>query len=155
MKYGTAYKNLTDALLLVAAFVAIVCIVLAVLAFEGPTTVEDPKTGEKISIESAFEDPTVKVYMLLGAIFFITAMLGFLLRQWFMVPLIASAAAIVVSMKIFMDGTIEQVAYAFVVLGIFGFAGNLIHGVITEQEKKEAEAEQKELKKAELHKKSK
>ena len=138
MKYGTAYKNFTDALVLIAAFLAIICIVMAVLSFEGPTTVEDPKTGEKISIDSAFKDPEVKTYMLLGSVYFITAMLGFAIRKkWYMIPLVASASAIVVAMKVFTDGTIGKVAYAFVVLGIFGMAGNIITAVIFEQEKKE------------------
>ena len=144
MKYGAAYKNFTDALILIAAILAIACIVLAVLSFEGPTTVEDPKTGEKISIDSAFKDPEVKTYMFLGSVYFITAMLGFMIRKWYMIPLVASASAIIVAMKVFTDGTIGKMAFAFVVLGVFGMAGNIINAVIFEQEKKEKEREQKE-----------
>ena len=137
MKYGTAYKNLTDAIVLVAAFVAIICIVLAGLAFDGPTTVEDKKTGEKISIESVMDDPEVKAYTLLGVVFIVTAMLGFMVRQWYVIPIVASAVSVFVSMKVFLDGTLEKVAYAFVLLGLIGLVGNILYAVVTTKEKKE------------------
>ena len=137
MKYGIAYKNLTDAIVLIAAFIAIFCIVFAVLAFEAPQTVEDKETGEKITIDSAFEDPAVKVYIELAITFAINAMIGFMVRKWFLIPIAASVVSIVISMTIFLDGTIEKVAYAFVVLGIIGLAGNIIYAVLSIEEQKE------------------
>lgn len=137
MKHGIAYKNLTDAIVLVAAFIAIFCILFAVLAFEAPQTVENKDTGEKITINSAFEDPEVKVYIELAITFAITAIIGFFVRKWFLIPIVASAVSIVISMTIFLDGTIEKLAYAFVVLGIIGLAGNIIYAVISLDEQKE------------------
>lgn len=136
MKYGTAYKNLTDAIVLIAAFMAIISILLAGLAFEGPKTIEDEETGEKITIETAFEDPEVKVYMELGIVFIVTAILGFMVRHWILVPIAASVVSIIISMDVFLEGTIDKVAYAYVLLGIIGLVGNILYAVITYREKK-------------------
>lgn len=147
MKYGTAYKNLTDAVLVIGVAISIICILLAVLAFEGPgMTVENEATGEKITINSAFEDPAVKVYAMLGTVFAVTAVFGFVFRRWFWIPLAASAVAIVVSMDVFIDGTIGEVAYAFVLFGLIGLVGNILCGVITVRERKELAKENEKAK---------
>ena len=147
MKYGTAYKNLTDAFVVIGAVIAIICILLSVLAFEGPgMTVENKATGEKITINSAFEDPTVKTYIRLMIVFVVTAVLGFVFRRWFWIPLAASATSIVVSMQVFLEGSIEEVAYAFVLFGIIGLVGNILCGVITIREKRELAAENENTK---------
>ena len=149
MKYGTAYKNLTDAFLVIGAAIAIICIVMAVLAFEGPgTTVENKATGEKITVNSVFEDPTVQTYAKLGGVFTLAAALSFAFRKLYTIPLVATAAAIVFSMDVFLDGSIEEVAYAFVLFAVIGLVGNVIHGVIVEREQKEAKKNKVEDKKA-------
>ena len=139
MKYGTAYKNLTDAILLVAAVLAIISILLAVVSFEKPEmTVEDKATGEQITIKSPFENPEVKVYIKLAIVFLATALMGFLVRKWFLLPIAASVVSIIISMDVFLDGSIEKLAYGFVLFGVVGLAGNIIHAVVVVRENKEA-----------------
>ena len=148
MKYGTAYKNLTDAFLLIGAIVAIISILLAVVSFEKPEMkVEDKVTGEQITIKSPFENPEVKTYIKLGIVFAIAAILGFAVRKWFLVPMAASIVSIVISMNIFLEGSIEKIAYGFVLFGVIGLAGNIIHAVIVVREHREAKQEKLSAKK--------
>ena len=137
MKHGIAYKNLTDAIALVAVFMAVASILLAVLAFDGPTTVKDEITGEEIYIESVFDDPAVKENIKMAAIFIVVAAFGFWVRKWFLLPIVVSVVAIVLSMNSFMEGTLEKVAFAYVVFAIIGLAGNIIYAVLAFEEAKE------------------
>lgn len=137
MKHGIAYKNFTDAIILIGAIIAIVSILLAFLSFKEPKMIEDPKTGEDIKINSVWEDPTTKEYITLAVTFTITALFSFAIRRWYLVPVAASVASLIVSMTVFANGVIEYIPFGFVVLALIGLAGNSIYAVLMFREEKE------------------
>ena len=57
MKYGTAYKNLTDSIVLIGAIIALICVLLSVVSFDKPYTVTDPATREDVEVTAPLEDP--------------------------------------------------------------------------------------------------
>jgi len=93
MKQGMAHKNLTDAILIFAAVMALVCIVIGVLFFESPMTITDPKTGEDVEIKSPLKDPAFSVNLKLFVTFVLTAIVSFMARKWALVCIAASVGS--------------------------------------------------------------
>lgn len=141
MKHGISYKNFTDAIVLIGAIIAVVSILLAFLAFKEPKTIEDPKTGEDIKINSVWEDPTTKEYITLAVTFAITALIGFALRRWYIIPVAASVASLIVSMMVYANKIIEYIPTGFVFIALIGLAGNIIFAVLMFREEKEKSME--------------
>ena len=137
MKQGMAHKNLTDAILVIAAVIALVSVVVGVLFFESPTTITDPKTGEDVEIESPLEDPAVQINLKLFVTFTLAAAISFTARKWVLICIASSVASLVMAFNCFLDGTLEYMGYTYVVLAVIGLAGNIIHAVFVNEETKE------------------
>lgn len=141
MNQGMAHKNLTDAVLVIAAVISLVSIIVGVLFFEGPMTIVDPNTGEDVEIDSPFDDPAVKINLKLCVTFILAAVISLAARKWFLVCLAASAGALIMSFACFLDGTLEYMGYTYVVFAVIGLAGNIIHAVFVYGDKKKAKGQ--------------
>lgn len=149
MKNGIAYKNLTDALVLVAAVVAIIGVLLAILSFDKPYKGKDPVTNEEIDIQTPFDDPYVETYVNLAVVFSFASVLGFLARRLTLIPIVGSVCSIVVAMNYFMDGLVKSYGFLYVLLGVVGLAGNIIYSVMYNIEQKEEIAARRRARKLE------
>ena len=136
MKHGIAYKNLTDTIVLAAAIIALICVLLSIISFGKPYTVKDPVTGVDIEVKGPLDDPYNITYLKLCGIFTLTALVGFIARKWLLFSIVASLCSIVISFVYFLDGSVGDYGFLYVFCGIVGFAGNIIHMVLTDSENK-------------------
>lgn len=136
MKQGVAYKNLTDSIVLIAAIIALICVLLSVISFEESYVVKDPITHEDVEVAKPLEDPYNITFIKLFAIFSITAIVGFIARKWALISTVASVCSIVIAFTYFLDGSSGELGFIYVFCGIVGLAGNIILMVISEQERK-------------------
>ena len=136
MKNGIAYKNLTDSIVLIGAIIALICVLLSVVSFEKAYTVTDPETREDVEVTEPLDDPYNITYLKLFITFTITAMIGFVSRKMFLIPLLASICNILIALGYFRSGEIYDYGFLYVLIGVVGLAGNIIHAVRMSEEVK-------------------
>ena len=126
MNSGKACKNLTDGVVLAVALVALGCLVIAFLGFEGQYLMDHPLTGDEVRVEKPLDDPYVSTELKLFIAFGICAVIGFGSRKHPAVSIVASVCTIVISLNYYADKMIGDWGFLFVIAGVLSLAGNLI-----------------------------
>ena len=127
MNSGKACKNLTDGLLLAAAFFALIFLAFGYLSFNGGYSMTHPATGEELEVVSAFDDPYFMAYGVLFLCFALTSVIGLATRKHPLVGLLASIVNLIVTFIYFSDGLIETWAILFVLAAVTGLAGSIVY----------------------------
>ena len=137
MNSGKACKNLTDALVLLVAAIALIGFIGRFTGFEAGDTMLSPTTKEKIELLAPLDDPYTRTYLKLFIAFVINALLGFSSRNYPWVGVVASLCAIVISLNYFSDQLIKTYGFLYVLVAVTGLAGSLVYAYFWYAEKKE------------------
>lgn len=126
MNSGSACKNITDGLLLVMAFLAVISIVVAFISFE-EFVKTDPETGEETVVSSVFETASVKGHVKMLIAFLLAATVGFSARKFPPADIAAGLSLLIVSLNLYADRVVGEIGFIYVLFAVIGLAGGLIH----------------------------
>ena len=135
MKIGTPCKNLADAFVLIMAFVALVSLIVGFVSFDGEYIIDHPTTGDEITVSSFLDDPYMVNFLLIGAAFALTAIIGFTCRRKPVVSLAASIALLALVLIKYDDRLLTQKDFAYIIFAFLGLAGSITYTVCYYAEK--------------------
>ena len=128
MKNGALCKNITDALVLIMAFVALFTLLVEFLSFDPEGyIVEDPRTHEDIEVSSMLDDPYIVIYVEMLVGFLLAAIIGFAGRRAPLASLIGSVILLALVLYEYKDGPLGQVDFGYVLVAFVGLAGSITY----------------------------
>lgn len=142
VKTGNACKNLTDGLLLLMAIIALVCVIVGVISFDGMYLMSHPVTGEDVYVNQPLENPYYATYLKLALLFGSAAVLGFLTRRWPYISVGASLCTVVASMNYYTDGLIRTYPFVYVLFAVTGLCGSLVYTACFYTERRRTQSEE-------------
>ena len=127
MNTGRICKNLTDALLVVMAIIALICIVVKIVGFEEEYKITHPSTKEEITVKGPLEDPYTETYVKLFAAFFIASIVGFSARGKGWLGIVSSLCVLVISVNYFANDLIGKFGFLYFLVAATALAGSIIY----------------------------
>ena len=127
MNTGRMCKNLTDALLVAVAILALISIVVKIVGFEEEYKMTHPSTKEEITVSEPFEDPYTETYVKLFAAFSIASIIGFLSRGNGLMGIVSSACVFVISVNYFTDDLVGELGFLYFLAAATALAGSIVY----------------------------
>ena len=127
MNTGRICKNLTDALLVVVAMIALICVVVKIVGFEEEYKIAHPSTKEEITVSKPLEDPYTETYVKLFAAFSIASIVGFSARGKGWLGIVSSACVLVISVNYFAEDLIGKFGFLYFLVAATALAGSIVY----------------------------
>ena len=117
---------LSDGFLFAVTLVALVCVIISSITFEGEYLMTDPISKEDIRVQKPLEDPYASTNLKLFIAFGICTLIGLGARKYPLIAVAASVCTIVISLNYYADELVPEWGFVYVLAAVLGLAGNLI-----------------------------